>query len=352
MTQKNRPEAQVPPVENSSNTPPAEPKKKKGYVKYSPLSLILLAVCAFVFSFSLLGLFEQSILDAAGGSEMEELFGQVFEPGSTDVGPGNQGVVPTPDTPVNNWEKIAAEDVDTDALSYLQTLGFESLWEQNEDTVAWMYWGTTTDVKGLPFNMPVVQTENNEFYLSRSFDKSNSDNGWIYADYRCDMSDITSNRNTIIYGHARSYLMFGGLRYLNTKSKWQQDGRNHFIYINTPTERTVWQVFSWYETTTAFNYINTYFSGDAEYLEFLNTVQSKNKISAFERFQFTPESRILTLSTCKGSNSDVRIAIHAVLVKHERIGESGGTADAGMPSGSGVNNPAGAGQVSSETPAP
>ncbi len=289
--------------------------KNKGYVKYSPLSLVLLAVCAFVFSFSLLGVFEQSLLDLAGQSEVEHMGGDVFEPSDED----DDGTVISPNTPVASWQQIAPENIDPETLPFLQTVGFDSLKEQNEDTVAWLYWPTTTDVKGLPFNRAVVQSTNNEFYLSRSFDKSNNSNGWIYVDYRCNMNNILSNRNVIIYGHARSYLMFGGLRYLNSKTKWQQDGNNHFIYINTPTERTVWQVFAWYETTTAFNYISTYFSNDADYVTFLNTLQSKNTISAFESFQFTPNDRILTLSTCKGSNSDVRIAMHAVLVKHEYV---------------------------------
>lgn len=291
-------------------------KEKKAYVKYSPLSLVLLAVCAFVFSFSLLGLFEQSILDLAGQSEVEKMGTDVFDPLPSDR---DDDTVITPVDPVQQWQQIAPEEIDVENLPFLQTVGFDSLKEQNEDTVAWMYWPTTTDVKGLPFNRQVVQSTNNDYYLNKSFDKSNNSNGWIYVDYRCNMKDLLSNRNTIIYGHARSYLMFGGLRYLNSKTKWQQDGNNHFIYINTPTERTVWQVFAWYETTTAFNYISTYFSSDTDYVNFLNTLQSKNTISAFESFQFTPDDHILTLSTCKGSNSDVRIAMHAVLVKHEYV---------------------------------
>lgn len=308
MTRKKRPE-----VENKRKP------KEMGYVKYSPLSLMLLSAFAFVFFFSLLGVFEQFLLDFAGQAEVEQIGSDVFEPLDEE----DDGTFISPNTPIATWQKISPESIDLKTLPFLQTVGFDSLKEQNEDTVAWLYWPTTTDVKGLPFNRAVVQSTNNEFYLSKSFDKSNNNNGWIYVDYRCNMDDLLSNRNVIIYGHARSYLMFGGLRYLNTKTKWQQDGNNHFIYINTPTERSVWQVFAWYETTTAFNYISTEFSGDAEYLSFLDTLQSQNTVSAFESFQFTPKDRILTLSTCKGSNSDVRIAMHAVLVKHEYINGSG-----------------------------
>ncbi len=290
---------------------------RRKYVRYSPLSLVLLAICAAVFSFSMFGLLEQPIYDYAGKVNLGSLG---FEDAFFDDGSDDANVLkPSPNDAVDGskWQQIEPSKIDKKTLPFLQKVHFDILKQQNEDSVAWMYWPTTTDVKGLPFNMAVVQTTNNEFYLNRSFDLSNNANGWIYADYRCDMSNLISNRNTIIYGHARSYLMFGGLRFLNTKTKWQEDGYNHFIYINTPNERTVWQVFSWYETTTEFNYIQTYFSGDIEYMAFLNTLQAQNTIPAFEQVELDSDSKILTLSTCKGVNSDVRVAIHAVLVKHE-----------------------------------
>lgn len=296
--------------------------EKKRYVRYSPLTLILLGICVFVFSFSMLGVFEQFVVDVAGSSEISELMQSVFGVEGGKGGLSEDGSELYPSSSVDGeWQAISPSSIDVESLPFLQSVGFDVLGEQNPDTVAWMYWPTTVDVKGLPFNLPVVQAKDNDYYLSKSFDRSYSVNGWIYGDYRCDFSDIASNSNIILYGHARSYLIFGGLRYLNTKTKWQQDARNHFIYINTPTERTVWQVFSWYETTTAFNYIDTHFSSDKEYVSFLNTLQDKNTVSAFQRFEFTEKNQILTLSTCKGSNSDVRIAVHAVLVKHEKDGD-------------------------------
>ncbi len=296
---------------------PDTPKKKKGYVRYSPLSLVLLAVCAFVFAFSMMGVLEQSVLDLAGSGMVNEILGFLEDE--------NSGIkIEYPNLDENGrprqWQKIAPTEIDPDKLQFLQVSGFDKLKLQNNETVAWMYWPTTTDVKGLPFNMPVVQTANNDFYLTHTYDKSWHANGWVYVDYRCDMEDLRANRNLIIYAHARSYQMFGGLRFLNTKTKWQEDGYNHFIYINTPTGKAIYQVFAWYETTTAHNYIDTYFSSGEEYVAFLNDLQSRNVISAFEKFTFTPEDRIITLSTCKGTNSDVRIAVHAVLVKYEKVG--------------------------------
>lgn len=319
------------PLENVSPAPEGEKKKTKKYVKYSPLSLILLGICAFVFSFSMLGLLEQAVLDSAGGKELGSIIGSAFgDGGNTDPSNKNDDLAPSTGT-VGQWQQIAPSDIDPNSLPFLQTPDFGALKSENPDTVAWIYWPTTAEVKGLPFNLPVVQGINNDYYLTRSFDRSNSENGWVYADYRCDMSDLKSNRNTIFYGHARSYLIFGGLKYLNTKSKWQQDGYNHYIYVNTPTERSVWQVFSWYETTVDFNYISTYFSDDASWVNFLNTIQDKNTISAFEKFEFNADDRIITLSTCKGNDENARVAVHAVLVKYEATGQVGTLPDGESP---------------------
>ncbi len=293
-------------------------KKKKGYVKYSPFSLILLAICAFVFSFSLMGVFEQSVLDLAGSGMVGDVLDFLNKPGS-----GISITYPDLDEYGNPrpWQKISPTEIDPNKLSFLQVNGFKKLEKQNGDTKGWMYWPTTADVRGLPFNLPVVQSTDNDYYLNHSYDKSSHANGWVFFDYRCELADLRANRNLVVFAHARSYQMFGGLRYLNTKTKWQQDGYNHFIYINTPNGRAIYQLFSWYETTTDHNYIDTYFTDDGEYVAFLNDLQSRNTISAFEKFEFTKDDRILTLSTCIGSNSNARIAVHAVMVRYEKIGD-------------------------------
>ena len=301
---------------------------RRKYVKYSPLSLVLLAICGFVFAFSVFGLLEQPILDYAGRIQIEGFgFGSLFETPDED----DKGCLTPSREPVDGskWQEISPSQINKENLPFLQKIDFSILEQQNSETVAWMYWPTTIDVDGLPFNLPAVQTSDNDYYLNHSFDHSTSANGWLYADYRCNMENLESSRNTVLYAHARTYQMFGGLRFLNKEVAWQKDGNNHFIYINTPNERTVWQLFSWYETTTEFNYIKTNFASDIEYLAFLHTLQNNNTIPYFEKIEFTPKSRILTLSTCKGVNSNARIALHAVLVKHEWLPGKGPGAEMG-----------------------
>ncbi len=210
---------------------------------------------------------------------------------------------------------IHPDNIKLEDIAYLSGIDFKMLKQRNSDTVAWICIPGNDSITGLPVDTAVVQTTDNSYYLSHSFDKSDNVNGWIYADYRNNMSNITSNYNTVIYGHARSYRMFGGLKNLNVTPEWYKNGYNHFIKISTPNEETIWQIFSWHETNVYYNYIQTEFTSAQEFIDFATELQDKNELKGyFSTFEFSENSRIITLSTCKGSNPANRVAVHAVLV--------------------------------------
>lgn len=210
---------------------------------------------------------------------------------------------------------IHPNNIKTEDIAYLSGIDFSKLKDRNSDTVAWICIPGNDSITGLPVDTAVVQTTDNYFYLSHSFDKSENVNGWIYADYRNDMEHITANYNTVIYGHARSYRMFGGLKNLNETPEWYKNGYNHFIKISTPNDETIWQIFSWHETNVYYDYIRTEFENSEDFINFATELQDKNELKGyFSTFEFTENSRIITLSTCKGSNPANRVAVHAVLV--------------------------------------
>lgn len=59
----------------------------------------------------------------------------------------------------------------------VENIDFNKLINKNPDTIGWI------KVLGTDINYPVVQTNNNDFYLTHSFDKSYNKAGWIFADY-------------------------------------------------------------------------------------------------------------------------------------------------------------------------
>lgn len=67
--------------------------------------------------------------------------------------------------------------VDNDLKIEVENIDFNKLINKNPDTIGWI------KVLGTDINYPVVQTNNNDFYLTHSFDKSYNKAGWIFADY-------------------------------------------------------------------------------------------------------------------------------------------------------------------------
>ena len=220
------------------------------------------------------------------------------------------------DSDTSEIKYVSVDEIDLDNINFL-TLNFSTLRNTNKNIKGWFYLGGPASIKGLPISNPLLQGTDYEMYLSKDYlDKDNS-NGSIYVDYRSDMQDIRSNRNIVIYGHARSYLKFGGLKYLDEATRWYSDANNHFIFITTEHEKTVWQIFSWYETTADEDYRTSYFSSDEKYVSYLEELQSRNTIPSLKKFDFSAEDTIITLSTCKTLDKNKRVAVHAKLVKYE-----------------------------------
>ena len=188
----------------------------------------------------------------------------------------------------------------------LLEVNFNELLNKNSDTVGWI------EVKGTNINYPVVQTNNNEYYLNHAFDKTKNDAGWVFMDYRNDAKNF--DQNTIIYAHSRyNKTMFGSLKNI-LSSSWYNNKNNHIIRMSTPTENTMWQVFSVYTIQAESYYITPNFSDVNRYQTFLNTLKSRSEVQFSANLN--TNDKILTLSTCQ-DNFGHRVVMHAKLIKRE-----------------------------------
>lgn len=209
------------------------------------------------------------------------------------------------ETEIINKEKNP--DKESDYWSYIKqsliNVDIDSLKEKNGDTIGWI------KVNNTNINYPFVQTKDNDYYLSHAFDKSNNNAGWVFLDYR-NNSDF-SDKNNIIYAHARrDNSMFGSLRNV-LKKEWYSNKDNHVIKLSTANENTMWQIFSVYKIPVETYYITTQFTTSSQYKTFLETIIKRS----VHQFNTTVDSsdKILTLSTCSGE--DDRIVVHAKLIK-------------------------------------
>ena len=188
----------------------------------------------------------------------------------------------------------------------LLEVNFTELIQKNPDTVGWV------QLSGTNINYPVVQTTNNSFYLSHSYNKESNNAGWVFMDYRNNKEDF--DNNTIIYAHSRNdTTMFGSLKNVLTTA-WLENRENHLVYLSTPYENTMWQVFSVYTIPSESYYITPRFETEEEYTTFLITLKNRS-IYDFNT-ELNINDKVLTLSTCQ-DNYGNRVVLHARLIKRE-----------------------------------
>jgi len=175
----------------------------------------------------------------------------------------------------------------------------------NPDTVGFI------SVAGTNINYPVVQTGDNDYYLTHSFKRAYNGAGWVFMDYRNDPN--FTDQNTVIYGHSRfDGTMFSTLKNILGTS-WVNNRDNYVVRYVTESESMLFRVFAVYVVPAESYYIQTGFSGDSSYQQWLDTMIGRSHYD----FGTTINTgdRILTLSTCQDTNNDNRVVMHAKLIK-------------------------------------
>ena len=208
-------------------------------------------------------------------------------------------------TEIIEQKEIKKEDPYYDFIKMdLIDVDFTKLKEKNKDTVGWI------QVKGTNINYPFVQTSNNDYYLNHSFNKKHNGAGWVFLDYRNNITNL--DQNTIIYAHGRlDKTMFGTLRTI-LKSDWLKNTNNHVIKLSTENENTLWQVFSVYKIPNTDDYLNINFNSN-DFIEFSNMLIKRSNYDF--KTSLNENDKILTLSTCWDDNT--KVVLHAKLIKKE-----------------------------------
>ena len=183
---------------------------------------------------------------------------------------------------------------------------FNSLKEQNDETVAWIKVNSTN------IEYPIVKTSNNSYYLTHSFDKSYNSAGWPFAD--CKNKFDGTDKNIVMYGHNRKDgSMFATLKNV-LSPEWYNNEENRNIIFNTESENSIYEVFSVYQIENEEYYIQTEFKTKDKFEKFIKTIK-KRSIKDFG-VEVTSEDSILTLSTC-ANNNKYRVVLHAKKVLEE-----------------------------------
>lgn len=202
-------------------------------------------------------------------------------------------------------KEIYYQDVDPDTINNTTETAFADLLAINEDIVGWI------NVEDTLIDYPVLQSEDNDYYLTRNYKEEETRAGSIFLDYR---TDITSApKHTILYGHRmKDASMFSGLTKFLEEDFFEDPPS---MYFDTLHDQYDIEVFAAYQTHTDFYYIETEFKDDQDYGQFLTEIQAKSTFRS--DVEVTAEDQIITLSTCDYSldPTEGRLVVHGKLVK-------------------------------------
>ena len=185
----------------------------------------------------------------------------------------------------------------------IMKVDFNNLLKENYETVAWI------NIPGTDIDYPVVQHNDNDYYLYHSFDNSYNGAGWVFMDYRNNYD--FSDKNTVIYGHNMlNGTMFGTIKNTQTNDYLNNYKGNYYIYITTMKTSYIFEIFSSYHLDPTDDYIRTSFNDENDFNEWLMMV--KNRSMNNYGVSVVQSDKILTLSSC--FNLQERYAIHAKLI--------------------------------------
>ena len=189
-------------------------------------------------------------------------------------------------------------------------------YEQNNDFVGW--------ISMYPYiQYPVVQSDDNEYYLKHNFEGGYNENGTIFADYQGEISATEMPHNTLLYGHNLITNNF-----FQPLSNFRKEGisflkDNYILEFDTLYERNQYKIFSVFLTNTktehgeVFDYwTQVYFNSKSEFNNFVAECLDRSYFYTGVDLQYGDE--LLTLSTCDFSMfSDMRLVVVARKVRSD-----------------------------------
>lgn len=181
------------------------------------------------------------------------------------------------------------------------SVDFDTLLRDCPDIVGWLY------CEGTEINYPVVQAEDNMYYLHRFTDGSYSENGTLFLDFRSsgDFTDFSS----VIYGHhMKSGAMFGTL---DSYKKQEYYDEHPVMYLLTPDGSYRLELCAGYNTDADSKLYDPYLGQDGSWILIEKAIDEsyfKTELEASE------EDRFLILSTCDYDYYNSRFVVIARLV--------------------------------------
>lgn len=210
----------------------------------------------------------------------------------------------------NLQESNIIQDIATDEISKVNSEFIEKVKELQKENLDVKGWIRIEDTN---INYPLLQTDNNTYYLTHNYKKEKSSYGSIFINSNCNIKD--ENANVIIYGHdMKDGQMFKDLLKYQNKDFYN---KHSTIKIATEEKEEEYEIIYTFKSRVfyqdeknVFRYYQYYsFENENKYNEYINNCK---KIQLYDTGKTANYGeKLITLITCEYSQENGRMVVVA-----------------------------------------
>jgi len=185
--------------------------------------------------------------------------------------------------------------------------------ERAEDYVGFL------ELKGCDIRQPVVQGEDNDYYLTHTYYGGTNKAGALFMDHRCTFTEDYVSPNIVIYGHNQEDgTMFGNLKRYKQNVEFYQE--NPVVTLMSEKETGEYLIYGFFVTNALERQDS---NGEVfHYHDYIETLNDENTFNwylkeVYERNQIVSPvdvkfgDKLLCLSTCSNEFSNSRFVVFA-----------------------------------------
>lgn len=236
--------------------------------------------------------FYEALRTEAAGSETDEVSdGNGWEsiPGEAQNGP---------DKAAEETEETEETEKKRQSEQSAQTIDFDKLRATCPDIVAWL-WCPDTEI-----DYPIVQGEDNTYYLTHLADGEVNKNGCLFLD--AENAPDFSDDNSIIYGHnMASGKMFAALKNYREQEYYDE---HPYMYLQTPSAAYRMELFSAFTADPESDIYRISCGSGEEFAEWLRQIAALSDCTV-DHMALNTSDRFVTFSTCDYSRKDARYVV-------------------------------------------
>lgn len=205
----------------------------------------------------------------------------------------------------NLLNNIIVDKVDITPKKTERMIKLEELQKKNSDIIGWI------EIEGTNINYPVLQGEDNEYYMNHNYEKEESIYGELFLDTSYNWN-IESN-NLLIYGHnMQDGSMFNNLLNYADEEYYKE---HPIIRFTTTQEDVKYEIISAFRSRVYYksekNVFRYYYfinpDTEDEYNEFVENAKKSSLYDTGKTAKYGDQ--LITLSTCAYHTEDGRFAV-------------------------------------------